>query len=83
MSMDSVSLDNVQKLQKEYKEKGKELDEIKNTKVEDMWLKELLDLEKVYLDYITERQQLSKDDHVNKKKNVIKNETKITKKKAL
>jgi DNA topoisomerase-2 len=83
MSMDSVSLDNVQKLQKEYKEKGKELDEIKNTKVEDMWLKELLELEKVYLEYITEREKLSKDDHVNKKNKVIKSETKITKKKAL
>jgi hypothetical protein len=48
------------------------------TKVEDMWLKELDSLEKVYLEYILERDQLSRDDIV-KKKHVVK----VTKKKLL
>jgi DNA topoisomerase-2 len=73
MAMDSVSEENVSRVQKEYKEKVLELDEIKNTKIGDIWLKELKELEKVYLEYVDERQLLLKDEnHKSIKKHVVK-----------
>jgi DNA topoisomerase-2 len=79
MAMDSVSEENVARLQKEHKEKVIELDIIKNTKIEEMWMKELNDLEKVYLEYVEERERLLKDEHVIKKKHTVK----VSKKKLL
>jgi len=80
MSMDSVSEENVAKLQKEHKEKVIELDIIKNTKIEEMWMKELNDLEKVYLEYVEDRERLLKDEPtVMKKKHTVK----VSKKKFL
>ena len=76
MAMDSVSEENVNKLQKEHKEKVLELEEIKNTKIQDIWLKELNELEKVYMDYVEERQLLFKDE-----KPIKKHIVKIVKKK--
>jgi DNA topoisomerase-2 len=67
MAMDSVSEENVNRLQKEHKEKVLELDEIKNTKIGDIWLKELNELDKVYLEYMEERQLLLKDEKPTKK----------------
>jgi DNA topoisomerase-2 len=67
MAMDSVSEENVIKLQKEYKEKAIELEEIKKTKIQEMWLKELNALEKVYLEYMEERQLLLRDEKPTKK----------------
>ena len=78
MSMDSVSEENVSRLQKEHKEKVLELNEIKNTKIEDIWLKELNELEKVYLEYVEERELLVKDE---KQKQIKKHVVKIVKKK--
>ena len=46
MSMDSVSEDNVESLKKEYEDKCSELVVIKNTTIQQMWLKELTHLEK-------------------------------------
>jgi DNA topoisomerase-2 len=47
MSMDSVSVENVELLKKQYDTKKKELDIIIKTSIEDSWLHELSDLEKV------------------------------------
>jgi hypothetical protein len=47
MSMDSVSIENVETLKKQFDSKQKELDIIKKTSIEESWLHELNDLEKV------------------------------------
>jgi len=47
MSMDSVSIENVETLKKQFNSKQKELDIIKKTTIEESWLNELNDLEKV------------------------------------
>ena len=47
MAMDSVSEENVKTLKKEYQTKLSNLEEIKKTSIEQMWLKELDTLEKV------------------------------------
>ena len=46
MPMDSVSKENVEKLMKEHEEKEAQLNEVKTTSIEQMWLKELGDLKK-------------------------------------
>jgi DNA topoisomerase-2 len=46
MSMDSVSVENVELLKKQYDSKKKELDIVRKTSIEDTWLHELNDLEK-------------------------------------
>ena len=78
MSMDSVSEENVLKIKNDYKYKLIQLEDIKNTKEENMWLKELNELENKYEDYIKDREQIMIDKIV-KKKSVVK----VTKKKAL
>ena len=47
MTMDSVSVENVESLKKQYESKQKELDIINRTTIEESWLNELNDLEKV------------------------------------
>jgi DNA topoisomerase-2 len=47
MPMDSVSKENVEKLNKEHKNKTKMLDEIKRMSIYEMWYKELDELEKL------------------------------------
>jgi hypothetical protein len=47
MTMDSVSIENVETLKKQYELKEKELTIIKKTTIEESWLNELNDLEKV------------------------------------
>ena len=79
MSMDSVSEDNVEKLEKEFSEKKNQLEVVKRIKEEEMWLKELIQLEKVYNEYLMEREALNRDDKIIKKKHVVK----ITKKKEV
>ena len=49
MSMDSVSEENVEKLTKEFNEKMEELNLIKSTSIEHMWLHELQTLEQMYV----------------------------------
>ena len=44
--MDSVSEENVGKLKMEYGEKQKQLDILKNMKINDIWFQDLLSLEK-------------------------------------
>jgi DNA topoisomerase-2 len=74
MPMDSVSEENVAKLLKEFKDKSSELAIVKNTTAENMWKKELLELEKVYGEYILERERLTdepKKKSVKKKKELV------------
>jgi DNA topoisomerase-2 len=47
MAMDSVSIENVETLKKQYHTKQKELEIIKKTPIEESWLNELNDLEKI------------------------------------
>ena len=56
MPMDSVSEENVEKLLKEHQEKEDELDRIKSTTIEQMWLSELEILENEYQEYQKERE---------------------------
>jgi len=57
MPMDSVSDENVNKLNKEHKDKSDELGRIKETTTQQMWLSELHELEKEYIQYREERMQ--------------------------
>ena len=52
MPMDSVSKENVEKLMKEYEQKKCELETIKATSLEKMWLKELDELKIVYNEFL-------------------------------
>ena len=57
MPMDSVSEENVEKMLKEHTEKVNELERIKSTTIEQMWLSELETLENEYEEYQKERKQ--------------------------
>ena len=68
MPMDSVSEENVEKLNREHKDKSDELQLIKETTEQQMWLKELENLEKEYLKYKAERNETNE---VGQKKKVV------------
>ena len=57
MPIDSVSEENVEKMLNEHKEKANELERIKSTTIEEMWLSELEVLENEYKEYQKERKQ--------------------------
>jgi len=57
MPMDSVSEENVEKLNREHKDKSDELQRIKETTAQQMWLAELENLEQEYGRFRTEREQ--------------------------
>jgi DNA topoisomerase-2 len=61
MSMDSVSEENVDKLNRDHKDKTDELLEIKETTVQQMWLSELENLAQEYGRYRAERSPLGND----------------------
>ena len=58
MSMDSVSDENVEKLQKEFLQKQKELADIMGTSPQSMWLQENNILEQQYAEYKLGRERL-------------------------
>ena len=58
LPMDSVSEENVEKLNKEHNDKSDELQRIKETSVQQMWLSELEYLEQEYGRYRAERTQI-------------------------
>ena len=58
MPMDSVSDENIISLNDEYNNKQKELEIIKNTTVEELWLNDLSVLEQEYVKYKQQRVQL-------------------------
>jgi len=73
MPMDSVSEENVDKLLKDHHSKQDELDRIKATTIQQMWLSELEILENEYQEYQKEREQAQIGDvKVGKKKIVTK-----------
>lgn len=72
MPMDSVSEENVEKLNGEHKDKSDELQRIKDTSEQQMWLKELENLEQEYHKYRTERTHSSASEKKKVTKKVIK-----------
>jgi len=73
MPMDSVSEENVEKLMKEHHEKQNELEHIKATTIEQMWLSELEILENEYQEYQKERERAQIGEiKVSKKKTITK-----------
>lgn len=67
MPMDSVSIENAEKLLNEYKCKQNELKTIKETSIQTMWLHELSELRKSYEKYQQYRKQLIDTSEVQKK----------------
>jgi DNA topoisomerase-2 len=76
MTMDSVTEENVFKMNKERDDKDMELHVVKTTSIQQMWIHELCVLEEEYIKYKEERERSTMD--VQQKK-----EKKIAKKKAL
>ena len=58
MPMDSVTQENVDNIMKEKNDTEAELDKIRNTTLQKMWLVELNQLEKEYMKYKTKREKL-------------------------
>ena len=54
MPMDSVSIENVDKIMNDHYNKSKELDTIKTKKIENMWLDELKTLKQCYNEFLDE-----------------------------
>ncbi len=71
MPMDSVSEENVNRINKELKDKEKEIEKLKSTTIETMWLEELDNLEKEYDIYKNERNGIESDSPVKKPKKVV------------
>jgi DNA topoisomerase II len=74
MPMDSVTEENVDKLNKEHGDKESELETVKSTTINKMWLNELETLKQQYIEYKEERTRLmnGEDFKLNKKKIVSK-----------
>ena len=68
MPMDSVSEENVEKILKEHKNKEVELMIIKNTTIQQMWLKDLEALEELYTEYVEQRNQSVSGENISVKK---------------
>ena len=72
MPMDSVTEENVEKLNKEHGNKKCELETVKTTTINEMWLNELDKLREEYLEYKEDRQRLMSGEDSNTKKKVVK-----------
>jgi DNA topoisomerase-2 len=81
MPMDSVTDENVDKLVKDKGNKETELEQIKNTTINKMWILELDNLRELYLEYKEERARLMSGEE-KKKKVVSKGPVKKTVKKT-
>ena len=71
LSMDSVSDENVAKLQQDYKQKQQDLADILGKSPETMWLDELIILEQEYAEYKGGRERLMSGVVVDKKKKIV------------
>jgi DNA topoisomerase-2 len=76
MPMDSVTEENVTKLNKEFEQKTKELAELEATSPQDMWSKELTRLAEEYSLYKEERERVQSGIYT-KKQSVVKKKTKL------
>ena len=83
MPMDAVSEENVEKLLNEHQQKEVELDRIKATTIEEMWLKELSVLEEEYKLYQEERAIAQQGDVKKKKVSSVNKSVKKTVKKSV
>ena len=83
MPMDAVSEENVEKLLKEHQQKEVELDRIKVTTIEQMWLKELATVEEEYKLYQEERAVAQQGDVKKKKVSSVNKSVKKTVKKSV
>jgi DNA topoisomerase-2 len=83
MPMDSVTEENVEKLLKDKGNKEVELEEIKNTTINKMWITELDNLREQYVEYKEARERLMSGEE--KKKKVVSKGTvkKVVKKQSL
>jgi DNA topoisomerase-2 len=72
MPMDSVSQENFDKLTKEHNDKSQELEMVKNTTIQQMWLSELEALEVEYNEYLRERALAISGESTDKKKPSVK-----------
>ena len=80
MPMDSVTEENVDRLLKEKGNKESELEIIKKTTINKMWLSELEALKDNYLEYKEERTRLMNGEESGKKKKVVSNKSAPVKK---
>jgi len=71
MPMDSVTEENVEKLNKEHKDKLIELESIKSMTINKMWLNELELLKEQYIEYKEERTRIMNGDDSKQKKKVL------------
>jgi DNA topoisomerase-2 len=85
MPMDSVTEENVERLNKERGDKQVELEMVKSTSINKMWLNELETLKEQYIEYKEERTRvMNGEDFKPKKKSVTKNAVKkVVKKQTL
>jgi len=78
MPMDSVTEENVDKLLKDKGNKELELETIKNTTINKMWVSEIDNLRELYVEYKAERSRLMSGEETKKKKVVSKGVVKKT-----
>ena len=71
MPMDSVTEENVERLNKEHGDKAAELEIVKTTTINKMWLNELETLKEQYAEYKEERTRLMNGDDSKPKKKVV------------
>ena len=81
MPMDSVTEENVLNIMKEKEITETELDKLKNTTLEKMWMNELNVLEKEYAKYKTKREKIQAGEISSNKKTVSSTKKKVVKKK--
>ena len=79
MPMDSVTEENVEKLLKEKGNKEMELERVKTTTIQQMWLGELEQLKELYIDYKDNRARLMAGED-KKKKTIVKKTSTVIKK---
>jgi DNA topoisomerase-2 len=71
MPMDSVTEENVEKLNKEHGDKSTELEIVKSTSINKMWLNELETLKEQYAEYKEERTRIMNGEDSKPKKKVV------------
>ena len=74
--IDKVTEENIKRLENEQQNRQHELDLIRNTSIQDMWMNELEKLETEYLKYREYRENLMKRDDTNKNTKKIKKKSK-------
>jgi DNA topoisomerase-2 len=77
MPMDSVTEENVDKLNKEHENKMAELESVKNTTICQMWLNELEVFKEEYLEYKETRERLMNGSDEHEQKGSSKNKKKV------